>query len=155
MRAIILKYNIIIICSILGIITGLIIENNSDKTYLWRVGYCYDQQKTSNKNKLLNSDTIVVVKNITLRHFTYEDADLRENGCKHQEFKIYTKKTRKQDEIYNFANNILENKHEIFKTDFISIQNNNFKLINYTILGFFLGICMNFIINIFSRNRKG
>ena len=155
MRAIILKYKIIIICSILGIITGLIIENNSDKTYLWRVGYCYDQQKISNNNKLVNSDTIVVINNITIRNFTYKDADLRDNGCKHQEFKIYTNKENTKNEVYTFANSILENKHEIFKTSFISIQDNNYKIINYTILGFFLGICLNFIVNIIYRDRDG
>lgn len=155
MKAILIKYKIIIICSILGILAGLIIENYSDKTYLWRVGYCYEQEKISNNDKLLNSDTIVIINNITLRHFTYKDAELRKNRCKHQEFKIYTKKKRKKDEIYDFANSILENKHEIFKTEFISIQDSNFKLINYTILGFFLGVCVNFIINISLRNRKG
>lgn len=132
-----------VVCAIIGTVT-LIRRTPID---IWRIDYEYHVENRSTLPRIAVSDTVFRYKGVVCRNYTGSISDtLRNIGIGRHEMQVYLKRPSKEQ--------AMRIGKEVFPSENITIINQRFRetqrskrgLLNWILVGFFLGTVAEFII---------
>lgn len=147
MKQLLRKHILTLTLVTLGGIVGLTIYLSRPPIAIWYVIYQFNMADLGELEDVVKVDTLFLYEDVLLRNYTGSYADKDEAvGFKRQELKVYADPNQTKDEVTKFAVRAIgAGKVSVFDTIFKEKQRKKRVILDMLLLGFFIGIVIEFI----------
>jgi hypothetical protein len=128
-------------------LVGLVLVYRQTPMDSWRIEYVFDTRNTEKLPRIAQADTVFLVEGKLVRNYTGSIADtMRHLSVSRYEVKVNLPVPTTKQQVWEFGNRVLKSDYiKVKKVRFRETQRNKSMLLYCVLLGFFLGIVVEFI----------